>query len=116
MSKLVLLITPRLDASHEIGEAWQQAGAPGVTLVESHGLYRVQERTKSMQVLPGMMSMLEILRQNEEHNVMVFSVVDDHLVDSLIAAAEAVTGDITDDNNGVIFVLDVERVLGVRRV
>lgn len=116
MSKFVLLITPHIEASHQIGEAWQTAGAPGVTLVESHGLYRLQKHAKSAQILPGMMSMLEIMRQNEEHNVMIFSVVDDHLVDVLITEAEAIIGSMDEENNGVIFVLDVERVLGMRRI
>jgi hypothetical protein len=41
--------------------------APGVTFIESYGLRRLQEKSGSMEVLPGVMSMLEILRQSEEN-------------------------------------------------
>lgn len=115
MSKLVILITARVEEGHGIGEAWQQAGAPGVTFVESYGLRRLQEKSRSMEVLPGMMSMMEILRQSEETSLIVLSVVeDDMLVDKLVEATQAVLGDLLSPNTGLLFVIDVERSIGVR--
>jgi nitrogen regulatory protein PII len=115
MSKLVLLITTRTEVGHEIGEAWQQAGAAGVTFVEGYGLHRLQQASQSMEVLPGMMSLFEILRQQEQHNIIMLSVVDnDSLVDRIVEATEDVVGSLMEPNNGIIFVLDVERTVGVR--
>ncbi len=117
MPKLVVLITPLLDRSHDIGDQWQQAGAPGVTFIESYGLHRLKETSKGAEVLPGFMSMVEILRNRDEHNVTIFSVVPDNdLVDRLIAATEAVIGPISNPDNGILFVLDVERAVGLRQV
>ena len=113
MPKLVILITPRLEEGHSIGDAWQQAGAPGVTFVESYGLRRLQETSDRPEVLPGMMSMLEILRSGEDNNVMLFSVVpDERVIDEIIKVTEAIIGNIALPDNGILFTLDVDRALG----
>ncbi len=115
MSKLVILITSRIEEGHIIGEAWQQAGAPGVTLVGSHGLRRLQEAQKSSEVLAGMISLAQILRETEETSLIIMSVVDnDAVVDKLIEATQNLLGDLTQPDTGVLFVIDVERTVGVR--
>jgi hypothetical protein len=115
MAKLVVLITARVEDSHRVGEAWRDAGAPGVTFIESYGLRSLQEASKSMEVLPGLVSMFEMLRQQDETSVIVLSLVDNEtIVDALIKAAEDILGDLMLPNNGIAFVLDVARTIGVR--
>lgn len=114
MAKLIVLITARAEEGHLIGEAWQEAGAPGVTFIEGFGLRRVQEKTRGLEVLPGMMSLTEILRQNEHTSLVVLSVLDDDtLADQLLAVTERILGDLRQPDNGVFFVIDLARALGV---
>jgi hypothetical protein len=115
MSKLVILITARVEDGHRVGEAWRDAGAPGVTFVESYGLRRLQQASGSQEVLPGMMSMLEILRQQEETSLIVLSLVEDAgVADQLLTITETILGDMTLPDAGVAFVIDVARAIGVR--
>lgn len=115
MPKLVILITSRVEDCHTVGEAWQAAGAPGVTLIESYGLRRLQEVSQSLEVLPGTLSLLEILRDNDEiKSVTMLSVVEENGVEALIRATETVLGDLHQPNTGVLFVIDVERTVGLR--
>ncbi len=114
MLKLVILITSRIDDVHAVGEAWQKAGAPGVTIIESYGLRRLQEKSKSLEILPGMMSLQEILRESDITSVVMLSVVHNAQVDALLAAAETKLGDLDRPDTGVVFVLDVERAIGMR--
>ena len=115
MAKLVVLITGQIEQSHAIGEAWQAAGAPGVTLIEGHGLRHLQEAWKHAEILPGAFSLQRILRDNDLSSVLILSLVDDDtLVDKLIAAAEQILGDMTAPNNGILFVIDVARLIGVQ--
>jgi hypothetical protein len=115
MSKLVILITSRLEDGHRVGEAWRDAGAPGVTFVESYGLRQLQKTSGAQEILPGMMSMLEILRQQEETSLIVLSLVEDSTdVDHLLKVAESILGDLYAPNAGIVFVLDVARAIGVR--
>lgn len=117
MAKFILLVTPQIERAHEIGEAWDAAGVSGVTYIESHGLYTLSQANRKMSVLPGMSSLMEILRSNDENNVTIFTVVnDDGLVEKVIAATENLVGDLERPDNGVLFVVDVERTIGLRRL
>lgn len=114
MLKLLLLVTPQIDSSHQIGEAWQRAGASGVTFVEVHGLFRMQQMSHTHDLLPGTLSLMSILRQNEQHNILMFSVVRSDQVEALRKATESIIGDINQAHNGIMFVLDVEQAFGLR--
>jgi nitrogen regulatory protein PII len=59
-------------------------------------------------------ALAHILDSLEERGQMLLSVVDNEKVDTLIEAASAVLGDLSQPYNGVLFVLDVERAVGVR--
>lgn len=116
MPKLVILVTARIEEAHNLGEAWQKAGAPGVTLLEGYGIQRLKETSKHMEVLPGAISMLQLLRENEQTSIIILSLLDDEaLVEPIIRATEAILGDLNEPNNGVAFVIDVERAFGLRR-
>jgi hypothetical protein len=115
MSKLVVLVTPLLEEAHEVVEAWQQIGVPGVTLIESYGLRQLKEASQHVEVLSGMMSMLEIMRSRERASVILFSLIKDSaLVDRLIDAVDSIIGDLNGPDNGILFVIDVERAVGLR--
>lgn len=116
MAKLVVLITARVAEGHAVGEAWQEEGAPGVTFLEGYGLHNYQRASKSVEVLPGTLSMTEVLRQNEEHSLIVLSAVEDYLVDRLIRVAESLMGDMYKPDAGILFTLDLGQLIGLRVV
>ncbi|MCZ7539673.1 MAG: hypothetical protein M5U29_07160 [Anaerolineae bacterium] len=115
MAKMVMVITTQIERGLQVAEAWEELGAPGVTLIESHGLHRLRERSKTLEI-NLIVSLTSLMRQIEETNQIIFSVVDDDLVDPLIDAAGDVLG--ADDPDwrgaGVAFVLPVERTVGMR--
>jgi hypothetical protein len=116
MPKLVVLITSHVETGHPIAEAWERAGATGVTFIESYGLRRFNEASRAFEVLPGMMSMLQILRENDQGSLCLLSVVeDDPVVERLIASAQSVLGDLSAPDTGILFVLDIARALGIRQ-
>lgn len=113
MAKLVLLITPKLEKGLQVAFAWEEAGAPGVTLIDTHGLHNLRQRGKSME-LPMIVSLASAMRQMEESNQTLLSVVPDELVDVLLQRAADILGDLDGPNSGVAFVLPVERIVGMR--
>lgn len=115
MSKLIVLITTHIEKGLAVAEAWEAAGAPGVTLIESHGLHRLRERSKEFE-LPLIVSMAHVVRQLEETNQTLFTVVDDDLVEIMLDAACRALGAQTLEESGVgvAFVIDVERTIGMR--
>jgi len=115
MAKLIIFITARIDESSRIGEAWLAAGVPGVTILEAHGIRRLQKAAKGAEILPGMMSLLDIMRQNNETSIIMLSAVEnDAVVDAVIQQTEAILGNLREPNNGILLVVDLERVIGIR--
>lgn len=116
MARLVVLITAQVDIVRDIGTAWKEAGAPGVTFIDGYGLQSLRHASDSMEILSGTTSMLEILRQTTVGVVVLLSVIEDEaLVPAVVSVTEEILGDMQAPNKGVLFVLDVERALGVSR-
>jgi nitrogen regulatory protein PII len=119
--KLVVLITAELEKGLDVAQAWQDAGAPGVTIVRTHGLYTLQKQTQQGEVeLPRMIASMSgalaaMIEQLEERGEMLLSLVDAPMVDTLIQATSSVLGDLNQPNHGILFVIDVERAIGVRK-
>lgn len=117
--KLVILITAQIKNGLKVAHAWQEVGAPGVTIIRAHGLHSLQIEAQSGQVeIPRMARsmaamMASIIDRAEQRGEVILSVVDDHMVDTLEKAAAEVLGDLTARDTGVMFVLPVERAIGV---
>lgn len=117
--KLMILITVKVADGFEVAQAWRNNGAPGVTVLRGHGIHTLQQHIEKgeielepifFSVAEAMASLLDRL----EENVLVFlSIVPKEIVDSLIATSQSILGDLNQPHSGVIFVLDVERAIGV---
>jgi hypothetical protein len=118
--KLVILITGHIERGLEVAEAWQGAGAPGVTIIRTYGLYTLQQEAERGEIeLPRMVlsmasAMAYVIDSLEERGGLILSIVEDGLVDALVDAASGVLGDLTAPGHGVLFVLPVDRAMGVR--
>jgi len=119
--KLLVLITSRTESGLQVANAWREAGAPGVTIINSHGLYTLKEHvTRGSIELPltaatSMASAMAYVLDNMEHtNHVILSLAPKAMIDELVTVTEAVLGDLTTPYTGVFFVLDVERHIGVR--
>jgi hypothetical protein len=112
--KLVILITAQTEQSLEVAMAWQQAGATGVTILEGHGLHRLQKNMAIRDDLPLMPSLTALLRGKEVDTHVLVSVVDDDLAARLRAETVAILGDLTLPGNGLILSLDIADMLGLR--
>ncbi len=114
--KMIFLITTKIERGLAVAEAWEAAGAPGVTIIESHGLRHLKEQSRSIEI-NLFVSMASLLRQVEETNQIILTVVDDNLVDTIIdTTCDVLGGDLDQEGTGVAFVLPVERAIGLRRV
>ncbi|MCA9904027.1 MAG: hypothetical protein KC547_09230 [Anaerolineae bacterium] len=118
--KLVILVTAKIELGLEVAQSWQDVGAPGVTILRSHGLHTLQKELEHGDIeLPRMVAsmasaMATLIENVEERGEMILSLVDDDMVDALIAVTNQVLGDLMSPNSGVLFVIPVERAVGVR--
>ncbi len=119
--KLIILITSNIENGLEVANRWQEAGAPGVTIIKSVGLYSLQEKIKKgtmevpLHIASSMTSMMAYMLGEMEHtNHVLLSVVPADIIPTLMDEARAVMGDLLKPNNGVAFVVSLDEAIGVR--
>lgn len=111
---MVLLVLDNIDQAPAVLDAWEAAGTGGVTILESTGLGRMRKAgiRDDMPMLP---SITNLLKHREERHRTIFTVVEgEGMVDKIIELTQAISGDLDDPHNGVLFVLPVLRVEGLR--
>lgn len=121
MMKLIILITSDVENGLEVAIRWQDAGAPGVTVLKSFGLYSLQRKMMGdslevpLHIASSMTSMMDyVLREMELNNHVLLSVVPEELVSTLLEEARTVMGDLLEPNHGVAFVVPLDQAIGVR--
>ena len=76
MSYLVVFVLDDPDRCQNVLDAWEAAGAKGITILESTGIGRVR-RVGVRDDLPLMPSLSDLFKSAETHNRTLFSVVSD---------------------------------------
>lgn len=114
MAHLVVFVLSNLEQCPAVLDAWEQAGVPGVTILESTGLGRL--RGVMRDDLPLLPSLADLLARQELRHRTLFAVVpDEAAVEQVIAATEQIVGDLSRHHAGFFFVVPVSRVLGLEK-
>jgi hypothetical protein len=103
-----------LDDSTKLNDvllAWKGAGVKGVTVVESTGLNRVLPRLEPQSAFAGFSHFFGSGRVG--HNTL-FAVIDElDVAETAVTATEAILGDLTQPNTGIIFAVPVAKAWGL---
>lgn len=113
MINLVVFDPGKMD---DVIHAWMEAGVTGMTLLDTTGyLHHLQEAHHMRDDVPLFPSVRRLMRGTEEHSRMIFSIVpDDFDIDAVVQATERVLGPLEDPGNGILFILPVTKVVGLR--
>jgi nitrogen regulatory protein P-II 1 len=112
---LILFVLHDPEKLRELLDAWKEAGVTGATVLFSTGLGRLHRSVALSDDLPLMPSLEDFLPKVEHLSRTVFSMIDDDkIVERIIAATERVVGDLNQPDRGLLMVLPVERVFGLR--
>ena len=115
MTYLVVLVLDDPDKCSDILDAWEAAGANGITILESTGLGRVR-RAVLRDDLPLMPSLQDLLRREESSHRTLFSVVEGQdKVDALVRATQTIIGDLSQPDTGLFFVVPLLQVFGIHK-
>jgi nitrogen regulatory protein PII len=114
MYHMVLLIVDNVEQCFPVLDAWEALEVGGITILESTGLGRVRKSgpRDDVPLLPSLANLLN--RREERHRTMFTVVENEEKVDELIEATQKIIGDLNNAHNGVLFVLPVSRVVGLR--
>lgn len=114
MAHVLVLVLENLRLCQEVLKAWEEAGAPGVTVLESTGLARLC--TVLRDDLPLMPSLRDVLSAREMHHRTLFTVIEDEAVlERVVEATERVVGDFSEPRTGILFAVPVTFGLGLRK-
>jgi nitrogen regulatory protein P-II 1 len=99
----------------ELLSAWEQAGVSGATVLYSTGLGRIRQNPSLSEDFPLMPSLEDFLPKVAGLSRTVFTLVDDEtIVERVISATERVVGDLSQPDRGLLAVLPVTRLRGLR--
>ena len=113
---MVMLILNDPDQCQDVLNAWDSAGAPGVTVLTSTGLGRIRGRIGLKDDLPLMPSLDDFFQQDENLHRTVISIIRERsVVDRIIQATQDLLGDLNQPNTGILVVLPVLEAYGLDR-
>ncbi len=114
MNQMVLLVVNSVDQCFPVMDAWEALEVGGITILESTGMGQVR-RAGVRDDIPMMPSLSNFLKGRENRHRTMFTVVDsEEKVDQLIEATQKILGDLENPNNGILLVMPVTRVVGLR--
>ena len=114
--KLILFILHDPEKLHALLDAWTEAGISGATVLYSTGLGRLNQAGALRDDLPLMPSLEDFLPKIDHLSRTIFSMIeDDAVVDRVVAATQRVVGDLCEPDRGLLIVLPVAQVYGLRK-
>jgi hypothetical protein len=114
--KLILFVLHDAEKLRELLDAWKQAGVSGATVLFSTGLGRINQSTALRDDLPLMPSLEDFLPQPERLSRTIFTMIDDEsIVEKVVAATQQVVGDLCEPDRGLLMILPVSQVYGLRK-
>ena len=97
---MILLVLNKVEQCSSVLDAWDAAGVPGITILESTGLGHIKSSIRDD--LPLMPSIASLLRGREENHRTLFTVVEEADVDHIIDVLGTIEHQ--DETTGVIHV------------
>ena len=113
---MIMFILNDPDRCQEVLDAWDQAGAPGITILRSTGLGRIRDRMGLKDDIPLMPSLEDFFQTEENlHRTLIAIVRGRPLVDRILEATRSTLGDLNAPNTGILVVLPVLEAYGLDR-
>ncbi|NPV09770.1 MAG: hypothetical protein HPY83_17645 [Anaerolineae bacterium] len=114
MLQMLVLVLDNEEQFPEVLRAWREAGAPGVTVLQSTGPGRLQNALRDD--LPLMPGLRDLLSSQELHHRTLFTILpDDEAVQRVVAATHEVVGDFSRHHTGLLFTVPVGQAWGLHK-
>lgn len=113
---MIMLVLNDTERCQEILDAWDEAGAPGVTIFPSTGLGRMRSKQGLQDDMPLMPSLKDFMEEEDNlHRTIITFVRGQPLVDKVVQATQTILGDLNQPNTGILVVLPVLQAFGLDR-
>jgi hypothetical protein len=93
--------------------AWKETGVSGATVLFSTGMGRIHQTVVLRDDLPLMPSLSDFFVQSEDLSRTIFTIIQDDLVERIVAVTGQIIGDLQKPGNGILIVLPIDSVHGL---
>ncbi len=107
--KLLILVLNKVEMLEEVLEGYLEVGISGATIIDSVGMGHIL--SEEVPIFAGLRFMFAGAKP---HNKTVISVIQDEKEDEAIKILKNILGDLREPGVGIVFVLPVDRVEGIR--
>jgi nitrogen regulatory protein PII len=115
MAFLVMYVLDSVAQMAEVLDVWEKAGATGITIFDTTGIGRLRQ-AGFRDDLPLIPSLSDLLSQPDiNHKTLMTVIEDEAVVDRVIEATKTIVGDFSEHHSGVLCVLPVLRVYGIKK-
>jgi hypothetical protein len=117
MPTMILMVLNDVDMLEDVMRAWQNAGAGGITILESSGAAHLLGHIGArddLPIFPGLRSLMA--HQEVHHRTLITVVSGDVNVETFFDATEAVVGPLNGPHTGLIWALPVIAVRGDKKL
>jgi nitrogen regulatory protein P-II 1 len=113
---MILFVLHDTEKLPDILDSWDKAGVNGITIFPSTGLGRLKNGEFLRDDLPLIPSLEDLLHTSEISNRTLMTLVKgEAMVEKVVAATEAIIGDLDEPNTGILTVIPVAKVYGLNR-
>jgi hypothetical protein len=114
--KLILFVLHDTSKLVDLLNAWKEAGATGATVLFSTGMGRIRLSASLRDDLPLMPSLSDFYTRDEELSRTLFTVVkDEKTAKRIISATRDVVGDLNEPDTGLLVLMPVEQIEGLKK-
>lgn len=108
---LLLVVLENTEVLPQLLERWRAIGVPGTTIVRSMGGYHAMSWLERL----GMTVLGREVEEETQQRLLLSVIPDEDLLERAIAEAEQLVGSFDRPHSGILFVLPVQRTLGVHK-
>lgn len=95
---------------------WDEVGVKGITILPSTGLGRLRNHSILREDMPLIPCLEDMFNHVENLNRTLITIVQDEaILEQVVAATQAVIGDLNEPNTGILSVIPLYRVYGLDR-
>jgi len=105
---LLVAVVNQPEKLDEILSGFVEFGVRGATVINSEGMGRVLSH--DIPIFAGLQTLLD---RSRPQNRTIFTVLDDDLVEPVIALFQDICGNLEDPATGILFTLRLDRVVGL---
>ncbi len=112
---MVLFVLQETEKLDDLLDAWEEAGAPGITVLPSIGLVDFKEKRALREDFPIIPNLEDMVESPQNHTRTLFSIVkSEAIADAIYEATIKLVGELDRPKSGIFVVLPVSKAYGIR--